>query len=178
MNLSVSDNITEITFQNGEKCNVHSYLPIRDKIDLIDIAIQHAETEREYDPVRLEMYFNLYLVMMYTDIDLTEEDRSDLYELYDKLESNGMIDDVIAAMDENEYQNLKQMMEERYKNAMAYKMSFSGVINTIITELPKNVDAAAQIMEQFDPEKYKEVIQFAEKANANRPIPMRKDEKD
>lgn len=103
MNLSVSDNITEITFQNGEKCNVHSYLPIRDKIDLIDIAIQHAETEREYDPVRLEMYFNLYLVMMYTDIDLTEEDRSDLYELYDKLESNGMIDDVIAAMDENEY---------------------------------------------------------------------------
>ena len=42
------------------------------------------------------MYFNLYIVYMYTDLIFTEEDKLDEAEIYDTLESNGLIAEIIS----------------------------------------------------------------------------------
>jgi hypothetical protein len=49
-------------------------------------------------------------------------------------------------------------------------MSVGATINKLINDLPKNAEAAAKIVENFDPQKYKEVVDFARYANGGRDI--------
>ena len=70
---------------NNTVINVKQYLPIRDKIDLVQIALQQAEENGVYNEIKLDMYFNLYLVYLYSDIEFSEEDKEDEFVLFDKL---------------------------------------------------------------------------------------------
>ena len=48
--------------------------------------------------------------------------------------------------------------------------STSSMIQSIINDLPKNAQAAANIVDNFDESKYQAVIDFAKAANGGRPI--------
>ena len=43
-------------------------------------------------------------------------------------------------------------------------------LTKVIQDLPKNAEAAAKIVDEFDPEKFQQVIDFATAANGGRPI--------
>ena len=53
---------------------------------------------------------------------------------------------------------------------MKYKTTFAGIISKIITDLPTNAQAAMDIVEKFDPDKFAAVRDFAKAANGNRDI--------
>ena len=55
-------------------------------------------------------------------------------------------------------------------NFIQYRMSTAGILNTFIQDMPKNAEAMSEIVDNFDKEKYKEVIDFARYANGGRPI--------
>ena len=155
---------------SGLDIQVLQYLPIQDKIDLIDIALQKAERDGVYNEMRLEMYFNLYIVYLYTDIVFDEEDRADEFTLYNELESNNVISKVIATIPEEEYDNLFDTLQIVKKNNTKYKNSVASVLNSFIKDLPKNAESAMNIMQNFNPNDYQEIQNFAKKANADRPI--------
>ena len=155
---------------SGLDIQVLQYLPIQDKIDLIDIALQKAERDGVYNEMRLEMYFNLYIVYLYTDIVFDEEDRADEFTLYNELESNNVISKVIATIPEEEYDNLFDTLQIVKKNNTKYKNSVASVLNSFIKDLPKNAESAMNIMQNFNPNDYQEIQNFARKANADRPI--------
>ena len=69
--------------------------------------------EGYYHPVKLDQYFHLYLVYMYTDIQFTDKQREDENKLYDILKSNNIIDNVLQAIPDTEYQELLDFMQER-----------------------------------------------------------------
>ncbi|MBR3673899.1 MAG: hypothetical protein IKN65_06445 [Clostridia bacterium] len=98
LNLSQNTDVNFVKIGDTE-IEVLQYLPIEDKIDLIDIALQNAKENGIYDEMKLDMYFNLYLVFMYTNLEFSDEERADLAKLYDELESNGVFLDIIEAMD-------------------------------------------------------------------------------
>lgn len=155
---------------SGLDIQVLQYLPIQDKIDLIDIALQKAERDGVYNEMRLEMYFNLYIVYLYTDIVFDEEDRADEFTLYNELESNNVISKVIATIPEEEYDNLFDTLQIVKKNNTKYKNSVASVLNSFIKDLPKNAESAMNIMQNFNPNDYQEIQNFVRKANADRPI--------
>lgn len=159
---------------NDIEIHVKKYLPISEKLDIIDIALQNSieTTDGWYNELKLEMYFNLYLVYSYTDLEFTEEEKMNPEELYDKLESNNIFKFLITTMDEYEYKFLYNYLEAVKKDRVSHSNSAAGVIKTLIQDLPKNASAANQILEHFDPEKFKQVKEFAEAANGNRPIPQ------
>ncbi len=146
------------------------YLPIQDKIDLIDITLQKAKEERLYNPIKVDMFFHLNLIYLYTNITFTDKQREDEYKLYDTLQSNGIINQVIAAMDENEYNGLLNMINEKIENELRYNTTAAAIISKIIDDLPKNAEAAQQIVENFDKDKYQAVVDFAKAANGGRDI--------
>ena len=152
------------------KIEVFEYLPMRDKIDLIQIALQKAEENGTYNDMKLDMYFNLYIIYMYTNLEFTDEDKEDEYILYDELQSNNIIISVIGAMDEYEYEALVGYLNIMKDINMEYNLSAASLFKTFIQDMPKNAAAAAEIINSFDAEKYKEVAGFAEAANAGRPI--------
>lgn len=155
---------------NSLEVKVLQYLPISDKIDIIQIALQKSEENGIYNELLLDMYFHLHIIFCYTDLEFSEEDLSDLMALYDRLESHGFINEIMNAMDKNEYGNLVDYLEMMKKNKLKYQNTAAAVIRGIIQDLPKNAAAAKEIIDQFDPNKYPEVLNFAKAANGGRDI--------
>ena len=146
----------------GDKeIEVKQYLPFEDKYDLIMISLQQAKENGIYNELRLDMFFHLNLVFMYTNLSFTEKQKEDLANLYDILESNGIIVDIIASIPEEEYSYLVKNVDILKKEMNIFESSFAGTVNNFMTQMPVNAQAAADIVENFNPEKYEEVINFA-----------------
>ena len=160
----------ELVLSSGEKILVKSTIPVSDKIDLIQIALQKAEEDGIYNQIKLDIYFHLNLLYLYTDIDFSTEDREDEMRLYDILENNGVIVDVISAIGEEEYEGLVNYLEDIKKANLKYKNTAAAVLTRIIQDLPKNAAAAKEIIDSFDTEKYPELVNFVTAANGGRNI--------
>lgn len=155
------------SFMVGDKeVSVLHYLPIEDKYDLVMITLQNSREQGYFNNLKMDTYFHLYLVLMYTDIQFTDKQKEDLLKLYDILESNDIIKEVIGCIPEDEYQYLYEILDETAQNIMKYEQSFGGVVSNVIQNLPANAKAAADIVDNFDPEKYGEVVNFAKAIGA------------
>ena len=160
LKLKVRDDIREIEL-GDKKIEVKQYLPAEDKYDLIMITLQESKEEGIYNHFKMDMFFHLNMVFMYTNLQFTDKQKEDLIKLYDILESNGVINAVVSAIPEEEYNYLFDTMETIAKARSKYDNSFAGIVNNFITNMPINAAEAAKIVENFDPEKYGEVINFA-----------------
>ena len=169
MKLKVNTQPKEIDFE-GNKIEVFQYLPIEDKYDLVMITLQKSLEDGIYNPIKKDMYFHLYMVYMYTDISFTEKQKEDETKLYDTLESNGLITEVIKNIPEEEYNKLFEYMDEIISMSLSYKSSAGALVSTLINDLPKQAEAAAKIVEQFDASQFQQVLNFAKAANGGRDI--------
>ena len=66
-NLKMNNQVNTFTIDNIQ-VNVKKYLPVSDKIDLIQVALQKAEEDDIYNEMKLDVYFHLNIVYLYTDI--------------------------------------------------------------------------------------------------------------
>ena len=182
LNLSKNKETTEILI-NDIPVQVKHTIPVSDKIDLIQVALQKSQDESGlFNEVKKEIFFHLNLIYLYTDIEFSEEDRQDEMELYDKLKQNGVIDKVIDVLTDKikeekyfayrigEYQNLKDLFDVSADNIERYRHTAAAVVRGIIQDLPRNAAAAKDIVDSFDKDKYQEVINFATAANGGRNI--------
>ena len=155
---------------NGNEIEVLDYLPIEDKYDLIMITLQKSLEDGYYNPIKIDEFFHLHLIYMYTNINFTEKQKENEHKLYDSLKSNGLIDAFIEQMNEFDYSELFNMLDDTKRELTEYKRSVSGIIQNIITDLPKQAEAMQDIIDNFDKEKYQNVINFAKAANGGREI--------
>lgn len=169
LKLKMKEEVKTIDF-NESKIEVKQYLPIRDKIDLVDITLQKSREDRLYNPLKVNMYFHLNLIYLYTNISFTEKQREDEEKLYDLLDSNGLIDLIVSNIPEFEYKDLLEKTTEKIKHELKYNTTAAAIVSKLINDLPKNAQAAANIVENFDKEKYKAVVDFAKAANGGRDI--------
>ncbi len=170
LQIKVKEENTTFNF-NGKTVQVKSYIPIRDKYDLIMITLQKSKEDGLYNPIKVDIFFHLHLVYMYTDIEFSDEDRANEEILYDKLVNSGFMRAFLNKMNEEEYDLLFSYLQSLIKDNMKYRNSAAAIIQSLIQDLPANAEAARQIVDSFDPSKYQEVIKFAEAANGGRPIP-------
>ncbi len=155
---------------NGNEIEVLDYLPIEDKYDLIMITLQNLLENGYYNPIKIDEFFHLHLIYMYTNINFTEKQKEDEHKLYDSLKSNGLIDAFIEQMNEFDYSELFNMLDDTKRELTNYKRSTSALIQSLVVDLPKQAEAAKQIVDSFDAEKYQNVINFAKAANGGRDI--------
>lgn len=170
MKLKVNTEVNTFEFA-GQKIDVLKYLPAKDKYDLLMITLQEATEQGDaYNDFLISMHFELNLVYMYTNISFTEKQREDEYKLYDTLKSNGFFNLFYQALNEDEYNELFASLNALRKDTIAYKLSMSSVLKNLVNNLPKNAEAAAKIVQNFNPEQYKQVVEFAKAANGGRNI--------
>ena len=169
MKLKINTQSKEIDF-NGNKIEVLQYLPIEDKYDLVMITLQRCYEDGIYNPIKKDIYFHLFLVYMYTDIVFTEKQKENELKIYDTLESNGLMAEIIKAIPEEEYNLLFNYINEVIENKMYWNTSASAIANKIINDLPSNMQAAVDALNNFDQDKFKAVQSFAKAANGGRDI--------
>ena len=170
LNLKTKDQTRTISIQ-GQDINVLQYLPARDKNDLVQIALQNSRENGVINEVKLEVYFNMYIVYFYTDLFFEEEEKANPDQLYDELQSSGILTRILGAMDENEYNNLLDYLDKMREAQDVYENSATGVIKMFIQDLPKNATEAAQILKDIDLDKYTQTKNFVESANGGSPVP-------
>ena len=170
-NLKLKPISTTSSFEfGGQKIEVLNYLPIEDKYDLVMITLQKAEQDGVYNPLLLDLYFHIHLVYMYTNLSFTDKQKENEPKIYDTLTSNGFFDKFFEVLDEVEYDELMSYIEELQNMTLHYKNTAGAVLQSIIQDLPKNAQAAADIVKNFDPKQYQAVIDFATAANGGRNI--------
>lgn len=155
---------------NNQEIEVRQYLPIEQKNDLIYITLQKSLENNVYNPVKMDMFFHLNLVYLYTNLNITDKQKEDEYKLYDILSSNGIINKTIELIPESEYQMLFEYLGTLQKSIRKYQTSFAGVVGNLISDLPAQAQAAADIVNNFDPTKFQEVVEFAKMANGGRAL--------
>lgn len=165
LKLKVNTNTNKI---EGTDIEVLQYLPIEEKSSLINLVLQNALENGIYSNVRVDAYFHLFITMMYTNLNFTDKQKEDLLKLYDILKSNGIIDKVIMAMDENEYNNLLDSLNQQIADTYQYKNSLGGIVATLLEQLPLRAEQLSEIVDNFDAEKFSNVLEFAKAANGGR----------
>lgn len=164
--LKLKTNTEVKTFDfNGNQIEVLQYLPISDKYTLLNITLQEAQEGAIYNPIKKDMCFHLNLVFMYSNINFTDKQKEDLSKLYDVLQSNGLLNLILENIPENEYSILYEYLNELESDILSYKNTISGTVKTIIDDLPLQAEEMQKIVDNFDANKFKEVINFARAIN-------------
>ena len=170
-NMKLKVNTSTKTFDfGGQKVEVLQYLPAQDKYDLLMVTLQKSLEDNIYNEFKLNLYFELHLVYMYTNISFTEKQREDEFKLYDTLKSNGFFEKFYQVINEDEYNELFEQLNAIKNASFKNKRSVAAIISGLINDLPANAEAAAKIVESFDPKQFKAVVDFARYANGGRDI--------
>ena len=160
LKLKTKEDIKTVDF-NGNLIEIKQYLPLEDKLSLINIIIQNASEGGICNPLKVNAFYHLYLVYLYTNINFTEAQKRDELKLYDTLESNGLIDLIIENMNEHEYSTLLNFINEKIEIDMKFNTTVAGIINNIIENLPGNAEKATALLNNFDQSQFQDVINFA-----------------
>ena len=90
--------------------------------------------------------------------------------IYDTLACNGFFDKFFEVLPESEYEDLMEYIEDIMEDTLTYKNTAGAVLQSVIQDLPRNAQAAADIVKSFDPKQFQAVIDFATAANGGRNI--------
>ena len=143
-NITICDQVIE----------VKQYLPISDKINIITNVIENSADDNNFaNPVKVEVFANLEIMYAYTNISFTDKQKGDPTKLYDLLEENGIIAEVIAAIPENEYALLLGWIDETIEAFYTYRNSVMGIMEQISTDYSNLSLDATEIQQKLaDPQ--------------------------
>ena len=160
LKLKTDTSVKEIEF-NGSKIEVLQYLPIDDKYSLVNITLQKSNDGSIYHPLKKDMYFHLNLVYLYTNLSFTDKQREDESKLYDALQSSGLLNLILENIPEEEYEILYSFIEEYERDILNYQNTIAGIIANLIESLPARAEEMQKIVDNFNPENFQEVLNFA-----------------
>lgn len=114
----------------GNTIKVKQYLPVQGKIDLINFVVDGALDERTgcFSPIRTEVFFIVGMCRWYTDIEFDFTDANSLMSAYDILCSTGLGSRILGSINENEFDLIRDMINETTKDIARYNSSAAGII--------------------------------------------------
>lgn len=149
---------------NDTPIHVKQYLPSAEKVEILNAIFSNADAGTVVNSLAVDILFDLYVVFEYSDIEFTDEDRADLFALYDRLECNGIIDAVVSAIPEEEYNVLLNNANKIYDEYLGYRDSARAVFEQMSIFAPKSAETLKENIQDFDIEKMQEVLAIAKSA--------------
>lgn len=128
LNLSVNLKTTELSFA-GQKIEVKSYLAAEEKASIISLAVRGALYEGAVNDVLMDAYFHMFIVENYTDINFDDGSVDDILMNYDKIISTGLLDQILNAIPEEEYNYLADSLATLKQQVVAYTHSYAGSVS-------------------------------------------------
>ena len=137
-----------------QEVEVIQYLPVNDKLALVERVLNLTIDDTGFlNPVRLEVYAILEIVKTYTNISITDKMMENAPSTYDLLMINEVLDHVIAAIPEDEYDAIFDAIEDCAEHTIKYLNSFVGMMKTVTNDYDvtkMNVDEIMKTLDQPD----------------------------
>lgn len=169
LNLELKNEVKTITI-NGQDIEVKQYLSAEDKNSILESTISEADNGTILNTFAVDIYFHMFMLLKYTNLSFTEEERENLLGLYDILETNGVISQVIRAIPENEYNTLYENLEGMLKLYNEYRNSAKALVEQFAMFAPNTAADISEKIQNFDIEKMQEVLALADLTGINNSI--------
>lgn len=142
LSLKRKDDVKKIKIGNFD-IEVKQYLPVNDKLELIAKVLNGAHDENNFpNPIKIEVLGTLEIIMAYTNLSFTEKQKEDVSKLYDLLDSNGIVNEIISAIPEEEYNFVIDGIDDTIEAVYAYQNSILGILESISQDYSNlNLDA-------------------------------------
>lgn len=161
-NKSINKENKTINF-NGSEIQIVNYLSSNDKNDLISITLQKSFDGITFNNYKLNMYFDLHLVYLFTNIVFSKDDMKDEEELFDTLYRSGLINLIKDAIPKKEIETLWQNVLLNKSALENYYNSFAYFISNTIEDLEEKVNHAIEIIKTLNIEELLKRIQSIQK---------------
>lgn len=137
---------------------VAQYLPLAEKLDLIQAVIEQSGNGEEgfYNIVKLDTYYTIEMIRAYTNISFTEKQLEDIPKLYDAIILNGIWDVIVKAIPEKEQDYIWGNVLSMAREITDYNHSALGIMKVISSDYSNlNFDAAEIKNNIADPDNLK-----------------------
>ena len=131
LGLSKNTEVKEVEW-NDQKIEVKQYLPIEEKINLVGKVLNESVDDNGYyNPIRLNIYTNMEIIMAYTNISFTEKQKEDILKLYDLFYGCELVDKIFKTIPEDEISDITDWTYEAIDNVYDYRNSAAGIMEAI-----------------------------------------------
>ena len=156
LSLKRKNEVKTITINNNQ-IEIKQYLPVNEKLDLIARVINGAHDQNNFpNPIKIEVIGTLEMIMAYTNISFTEKQKEDIPKLYDLLEENGVIKDIISQIPEDKYNFIIDGINKTVYAVYTYNNSVLGILEAVSKDYSNLDFDATQIQKKMaDPENLK-----------------------
>lgn len=115
---------------NGQDIEVKSTIPIEDKLALIsDVINLSIDSNNYYNPEKIRLFTELSIVEYYTNVSFTEKQKENIFKVYDLLNFNGVIRQVMGVIPAEELNTLKDSINSTVASIYAYHNSVLGILD-------------------------------------------------
>ena len=159
------------TIKIGEKeIEIKQYLSTEDKNSILESTIAEADGGTILNTFAIDVFFHLFIIFKYTNLSFTDAQKADLFKLYDILESNGVIEQIIAEIPEMEYKTLYDNLTEMIKLYNEYRNSAKALVEQFAMFAPNTAADISEKIQNLDVEKMQQVLALADYTGMNNPL--------
>ena len=118
---------------NGYDIEIKQYLPLEDKINLIEAVIVQSGNGQEgfFNIVKLETYYRIEMIKFYTNIQFSEEELENISKLYDELILGEIWDNITVHIPKEEQEYIWSNILNLAKETTEYHHSALGIFEII-----------------------------------------------
>ena len=152
LGLKPNNEIQYIEF-NEQTIEVKQYLPVEEKLELITKVLELSHDSNNFsNPIKVQVYTALEMIDRYTNISFTEKQKENPTKLYDLLSGNGLLEKIIDAIPQIEYDELTHGIYDTIDAVYSYQNSVLGILETVSQDYSNlNLDATEIQKKLADP---------------------------
>lgn len=133
LGLKANQNIKTIEY-NGQIIEVKQYLPVNDKLGLISDVINSAADGNFANPIKIDVYAAIYIIEAYTNLIFTDKQKEDICKIYDLINGNGLLEEIVSTIPEEEYGTLWSGIKRSINALYDYRNSVLGILEQVSTD--------------------------------------------
>lgn len=131
LGLKPNNEIVNIEF-NEQVIEVKQYLPVEEKLELISRVLELSHDQNNFsNPIKVQVYTALEMIDRYTNIGFTEKQKENPTKLYDLLNGNGILEKIINAIPQVEYDEIIAGVYNTIDAVYTYQNSILGILEAV-----------------------------------------------
>ena len=147
LGLKPNNEIQTIEF-NEQMIEVKQYLPVEEKLELITNVLELSHDQNNFsNPIKVQVYIALEMIDRYTNISFTEKQRENPTKLYDLLSGNGLLEKIVDAIPQIEYDEMITGVYNTIDAVYKYRNSILGILENVSQDYGNLNLEASQIQE-------------------------------
>lgn len=160
LKLKMKDEVKTITI-NEKEIEIKQYLSAEDKNSILESTIVQADGGTILNTFAIDVYFHLFIIFKYTNLTFTDTQKADMFKLYDILESNEIINQIVAEIPTEEYKELRDNLEEMIKLYNEYRNSAKALVEQFTMFAPNTAIDINEKIQNLDISKMQEILSLA-----------------